>query len=206
MTATRRLVLPVEYDLALTEASQALLAGEAVILPTDTVYGLMVLASDLGARELLYRLKGRDADKPCQILVSGQDMAEKIGAVFSPAARRLAQRFWPGPLTLVLPGPPGQPSLGLRAPDHPFVQALLARLGQPLAASSANPAGQPAPVEAAAADVFTGVALLVDAGPARQGQASSVLAANPDGSFTLLRPGALDREELAQVADAPLVG
>jgi len=129
----------------------ALQHGEVVAFPTDTVFGLGADATHAGAVKALRRLKGRDADKPLQVLVGSLEQAQALGG-FSPGALRLAQAFWPGALTLIVPKKPSAAiadnvcgeTVGLRWPKD----FLLAEYGQPVAASSANRGGEP-PLESA---------------------------------------------------------
>ncbi len=161
---------------AAVRAAEVLRGGGVVVFPTETVYGVGVAAGDPVALDKLRRLKGRPAEKPFQHLAADVDMAKRLGAVFSGRAERLARRFWPGALTLVLPDgrSPGG-TLGIRIPDSPFVLALCRELAGPIVTSSANAAGSPPPATAAAADAFgDDVDLLVDGGEAVGGVASTV--------------------------------
>lgn len=134
------------------EVAQRLRAGQVGILPTETVYGLMCRMDHGGARERLYACKGRDRQKPLQVLLAAAatsadwDLADVAP---SAAAQRLATAFWPGPLTLVVPDRRGH-EVGLRVPDHLFVRAVIRELGLPLHATSANLAGRPPAVSLAA--------------------------------------------------------
>jgi len=160
---------------ALDAAEAALRAGGAVVVPTDTVYGLAALDA-----QVLYELKARPDAVPIAVLVADADQAGAVGRLEG-AARRLAERFWPGPLTLVLaPHEPGAPTVGVRCPDHPFLRALAARVG-PLPTTSANRHGQPTPPTAAeaAAGLAGEPALVVDGG-ACGGVASTVVDTTAD--------------------------
>jgi L-threonylcarbamoyladenylate synthase len=183
---------------AVDAAAGELERGGVVIFPTETVYGIGVVSGDAAALSRLRTLKGRAADKPFQFLTDGVDMARRMGAVFSARAARLARNYWPGPLTLVVPDGAGG-ALGIRVPDSPFVLTLLGRLARPIISSSANPAGLPPPVDADAADVFSGgregVALLVDGGTVTGGTPSTVVRCVGDG-FEILRDGGVDREAI----------
>jgi tRNA threonylcarbamoyl adenosine modification protein (Sua5/YciO/YrdC/YwlC family) len=164
-------------------AADALLAGLAVIIPTDTVYGLAALPSIPGATDRLFALKGRPADVPLAVLVADVEQALAVAEDLPPVARRLADRWWPGPLTLVLRRRTGvalplggrDDTVGVRCPDHDLVRALAARVG-PLATTSANAHGQPTPVTAAEANaaIGDGAAVVVDGGPCT-GTASTVV-------------------------------
>lgn len=135
-------------------AAAAALSGELVVLPTDTVYGIGTRPDDPAATERVFRAKHRSPTLELPVLVPSPEVARGI-AVFDRAAETLAARFWPGPLTLVLPrtersrgwelGGDGR-SVGVRMPDHPLALALLQRTG-PLAVTSANPSGEATPVD-----------------------------------------------------------
>ncbi len=138
---------------ALHRAAEALAGGAVVAVPTDTVYGLAVDPTQPDAVDLLFRLKGRPADVPLAILVAGPEQVDLVAGRMGAAAEVLAERFWPGPLTLVVPrrasftadlgGPTSaRRTVGVRLPDHPVVVALCRILG-PLAVTSANLHGEP---------------------------------------------------------------
>ena len=158
--------------LALDRVVAALRSGEAVVVPTETVYGLAALPMHV---DVLRELKGRPAEVPIAVLVADGVQAElATGVALPPLGRALAAAFWPGPLTLVLPTRTGA-TLGVRCPDHAFVRAVAAAVG-PLATTSANRHGQPTPATAAeAAAVLAGeVAVVVDGGELH-GTASTVV-------------------------------
>ena len=204
MTATR--VLP-DGDAARAEAVELLRAGRIVAIPTDTVYGI---AADLAlpdAIERLFAAKRRPPEKAVAVLLADAAQAWSLG-VPSPAARLLAERFWPGGLTLVLPVRPdvtlpgvlaaGTPTIGVRVPDHAAPRALAAALG-PLPTTSANLSGQPDARDAAevAATLGEAIALVIDGGPIRGGPASTVVDCTTDRP-AILRPGAIDPSVLAR--------
>lgn len=158
-------------DPLIADAAAALARGGVVVVPTETVYGLAVSPSDPGAVERLYALKGREPGKPLQVLVDG---AAGIGRFGLPSedADALAAAFWPGPLTLVVRAAPTAPAsvvsdgtIGLRAPDHPAARALIDAAG-PVAATSANRAGEPTPTDVASIRALfgTGVDVYLDGG------------------------------------------
>lgn len=169
---------------ALADAACILREGGAVVMPTDTVYGLGLYPPAAGDPSLLFRLKGRRPDKPVSWLMGSADDLDRFGRDVPAYARSLAERFWPGDLTLVVEASDEVPalfrgadgSIGLRMADHPVPAALIASLGGPLAVTSANLSGQPAP--ASAADLpseLTGHLLcLVQDGPTPK-QASTVV-------------------------------
>ena len=194
---------------AAARARETLPRGGVVAFPTETVYGLGALYGDAAAAQRLRAIKGRDAAKPFQVLVAGVAAAERL-ARLTPAARRVLETFWPGPLTLVLPaladGAGGANSadarpatIGLRAPDHPWLQSLLQTLPTGLTATSANLAGEPPATDAAAALAALGgqVDLFIDGGPSAIGQASTV-AALVEGELKILRPGSITETALRQ--------
>lgn len=190
---------------ALEAAAAALAEGRVVGVPTETVYGLAVLPVE-APLEALVRAKGRDPGKGIAVLVDDLDQLASVVLV-TPAAVRLAERLWPGALTMVLAIRDGvalpelltggRTTLGVRVPDHDVPHALARRLG-PLAVSSANRTGEPEALTAAAlvTAVGQGVALVLDDGPVRGGRASSVVAFASDGSLEVLREGAIDRATL----------
>ena len=184
------------------QAIRALRAGEAIVVPTDTLYGLAALPTVPGAVDRLFSLKRRPADTPIAVLVAGIEQVEAL-ADLSGAARRLADAFWPGPLTMVLPRragvdlPLGEPhaTIGVRWPDHPVIAALAEAVG-PLATTSANRTGEPTPATAgeAAASLAGDVGVVLDGG-ACAGTASTVVdLTGPD--LRVLREGAITESAL----------
>lgn len=177
------LVYPGNVKGALEQALDFLQQGELVAFPTDTVYGLGAMAFDAQAIDRLYQAKGREAGKAIAILVGETETLQQVTAGMNEMARRLAQRFWPGPLTLVVEGHPSlpanlspRPTVGVRMPDHPLALTLLRRAG-PLAVTSANLSG--APNASTAQEVFDQlqgrVALILDGGKTPGGLPSTVL-------------------------------
>ena len=191
-------------------AVSALLRGELVILPTETVYGLACDAGNARAVAAVFAAKGRPQFNPLISHVTGLEAALAI-ADLDDRMRGLAEAFWPGPLTLVAPmragaavcdlARAGLDTVAVRAPDHPLAQAVLGALGRPVAAPSANRSGRPSPTTFADAVEETGpfAAAALDGGPCRMGLESTVLGlAGQD--LVLLRPGAVTREAIEQVA------
>jgi len=187
----------------------ALVAGEAVVLPTDTVYGVAALPGDRSATARLFDLKGRGGHTPLAVLCADVEQALSLADATADArVGRVADRWWPGPLTLVLPRRPGVPlylgepatTVGLRVPAHPLVQALARAVG-PLAVTSANRHGEPTPptARAAAAALAGEVALVVDGGHL-QGTASTVLDATTH-PWRVIRQGALSATEILAFVD-----
>lgn len=188
------------------EAARALSAGQLVILPTETVYGLAADAADPAAVARLYAAKGRPRFNPLIAHVKGLADAEAL-AHLDERAKALASAFWPGPLTLVAPvradGPvcdlarAGLDTLAVRAPGHPIAQAVLTAFTRPIVAPSANRSGRPSPTTLADAMAETGeaAALGLDGGPSAIGLESTVVSLL-EGPARLLRPGAVTRGEI----------
>jgi L-threonylcarbamoyladenylate synthase len=184
---------------AVAEAARLILAGEPVAVPTETVYGLAADATNAEAVARIYQAKGRPSFNPLIVHVPDLAAAEKIGE-FGPQARDLAERHWPGPLTLVVPlregtgiasiVTAGLPTIGLRVPSHPAMQALLRAVGRPLAAPSANASGAISPTRAEHVLKCLGgrIPLIIDGGATERGLESTIVAAT-DGGLRLLRPG-----------------
>jgi L-threonylcarbamoyladenylate synthase len=198
--------IAVDDSRAITATVDALRAGEVVLMPTDTVYGIGVLPSVAGATSSLFALKGRPADVPLAVLVASLDQALALVEAPTEAVERLVARWWPGPLTVVLArradlevelGGDGS-TVGVRCPDHDFVRAVAAEVG-PLAVTSANRHGQPTPPTAAAcAQELRDISLVVDGG-ALHGIASTVVNGN-DPALPVLRPGPISREDIEAAA------
>ncbi len=204
------------------EAARLIRAGEVVAFPTETVYGLGANAWDANACQKIFQAKGRPADNPLIVHVSGLNgLSRVVAGKVSEPVRQLLLAYWPGPLTLVLPADAHVPSVvrggletvAVRAPSHPVAQALIAACRCPIAAPSANLSGRPSPTQAR--DVFEDlngrIPLILDDGPTQWGLESTVL----DVTVTppvLLRPGAIALEQLESYlgtvirasADAPV--
>jgi L-threonylcarbamoyladenylate synthase len=195
---------------SVAEAASLLRAGRLVAFPTETVYGLGADATDDRAVAAIFAAKRRPRFNPLIVHVPDLAEAEKL-VLFDPRARRLAARFWPGPLSLVLRrraeaglsllASAGLDTVAIRAPAHPAAQALLRATGRPIAAPSANRAGRVSPTEAAhvLAELGTAVALILDAGKCPVGLESTVLDLTGERP-ALLRPGGVTFEELEVVA------
>lgn len=188
-------------------AVAALERGDLVGIPTETVYGICALPTQASVERLI-EAKQRSADKGIQLLVDSLEQARSL-AIVTRAAEQLAQRFWPGGLTIVLDRRDdadltallggGRPTLGLRLPDHRVARDLARRLG-PIAASSANVSGQPDATDAARVAETLGdvVALIIDDGPVRGGTPSSVVdCSSAAGSPRVLREGAIAASDIA---------
>ncbi|MDR3288790.1 MAG: threonylcarbamoyl-AMP synthase [Peptococcaceae bacterium] len=209
METKRVYVNPLDPDEALLEEAARLLnQGEIVAFPTETVYGLGAKAFDRQACAKIYAVKGRPQDNPLILHVASIEMARDLARDWPETAERCAQKFWPGPLTLVVakkPGIPdevtgGLPSVGIRLPSHPVAKALIAKAGFPIAAPSANLSGKPSPTSGYHVwrDLRGKILLILDAGICAVGLESTVLdlsTAQP----TILRPGGVSREQLEAV-------
>jgi tRNA threonylcarbamoyl adenosine modification protein (Sua5/YciO/YrdC/YwlC family) len=183
-------------------ASALLHDGQLVAFPTDTVYGVGCAASHPEAVDAIYALKRRPTDRLIPMLVDGLDAVGSAWLV-DERARRLAERFWPGPLTLILHGDDGW-SQAFRAPDHPAALALIAAAG-PLYTTSANVSDQPETLDAddvliAFATQGDGLAAVVDGGRVPGGVASTVVDLG-DGPARIVREGPIGREELARIVE-----
>jgi L-threonylcarbamoyladenylate synthase len=204
----------VRYDEAgVARAAALLAAGGVVALPTETVYGLAADAGDGAAVAKIYAAKGRPAVNPLIVHLPDLDAAERVAA-FDVGTRALARRFWPGPLTLVLPmradagiaglATAGLPTVAVRVPAHPAFRAVLAACGRPLAAPSANPSGRVSPTRAehVLAGLGGRIPLVLDAGPTQAGLESTIVS---EGA--ILRPGPITAEMLgfAPAADGSAV-
>ncbi|BBD98179.1 threonylcarbamoyl-AMP synthase [Sphingobium amiense] len=200
---------------ALREAALLIRAGEPVAVPTETVYGLAADATDSKAVAAIYSAKGRPSFNPLIVHVADRAMAERL-ALFSGEADRLAERFWPGPLTLVLPvradsglSPlvtAGLPTVALRMPAHPAMQALIRESGCPLAAPSANRSGSISPTRAehVLASLNGKIRMILDDGPTSEGLESTIAAPEAD-RIRLLRPGPVTAAMLEQASGLPVV-
>ena len=207
-------VLPAFETGSLDRATHAIQAGELVIVPTDTVYGVSASLKRPDAVERIYQAKGRQPDKPIALLVNRVEDIELVAQEIPEAARRLMDAFWPGGLTVVLQAKStvpaavtaGGPTIAVRMPDHPVPRELIRRLGEPLPTTSANRSNQPSAVNVAEAvrDLGTAVSIALDAGPAPGGVESSVVDAT---HFPLIvyRVGAVSVEALESVLGAAVV-
>lgn len=194
-----------EPDPELAAAAALLRAGELVAFPTDTVYGVGAIAWDRAAVAKLYTAKLRSPDKAIPLLLADSADLDLVASGVSPAARRLAERFWPGPLTLVVPRAAGVPdevtaggaTVAVRVPDHPLARALIRLAGAPLATTSANLSGHPSPVTAGevAAQLAGRVALILDGGRCPGGVPSTLVDAS-GAAPRILREGPLDLAEI----------
>lgn len=200
---------------ALDEAVRILKGGFAVAIPTETVYGLAADATNPAAITRIYETKGRPQFNPLICHMASISMAEQH-AVFDPISRRLAEAFWPGPMTLILPlrqdspihslATAGLDTVGIRLPKG-FASRLIEKLGRPLAAPSANSSGKISSTSAAhvEADLGQKIDLILDGGSAPVGVESTIIKVESDGSVRLLRPGGLVAEEIERVIGVKLM-
>jgi L-threonylcarbamoyladenylate synthase len=171
--------------LALSRAASILRGGGIVAYPTDTLYGLAADPGSAAAMAQLYRIKGRPVDLAVPLIASGLPQVEAAGGELGPATRRLAEAFWPGPLTLILPGWPGLDArvhaglgtVAVRVPDHPVARMLADLCGFPITSTSANRSGGPATNDPEEVRRVLGGELdgLIDAGPSPGGPPSTIV-------------------------------
>lgn len=181
-------------------AAAAIRRGDIVAFPTETYYGLAVDALDVSALARLFALKGRGAEKSSALLVADMDMLAGLCVEVPVRAREWAARYWPGPLTIALPARPGLPSaivsdgcVAARVSSHPLAAALVAAVGRPITATSANPAGaSPARSPAEVAGYFSADSLQLLDGGSTQGGAPSTVVRLRAGTVEVLRQGAIE--------------
>ena len=204
-------------DAAIAEAAALLLAGGIVAVPTETVYGLAADATESRAVAAIYAAKGRPSFNPLIVHIADLAAAEAIG-VFGDQARALADRYWPGPLTLVVPlresagiaalATAGLKTIALRVPEHRAMQALLRATGRPLAAPSANASGAISPTRATHVLASLGgrIPLIINDGASPSGLESTIVmpGAMPGDMPRLLRPGPVSLSEIERVLGMPL--
>lgn len=196
----------------IAEAAAILREGGVVAVPTETVYGLAGRADRDESVAAIYRAKGRPSFNPLIVHVADVTAAARF-AVFDERAMRLADAFWPGPLTLVLPlreGAPiakavtaGLPTVALRCPAHPVMQAVIDASGLPVAAPSANRSGAVSPTTAAHVMASLGgkIDALVDGGACTAGIESTIVALREHDGWQMLRPGPIDADRIAHVLE-----
>ena len=190
---------------AVAAAAAALKRGEVIVFPTETLYGLGADALDSGAVEKVFQLKGRDSQNPIPVLVADREMLYCLVADVPPLAEKLIARFWPGPLTIVLPARGDIPrplvsasgGIGVRISSQVIATRLVEALGRPLTATSANPSGRPAARTAQEAkDYFSDrIDIYVDGGPLASKTGSTVVEIRGDG-LSIIRAGEIARSQL----------
>jgi len=198
-------VLKAEGEGALAEAVAVLKGGGLVVYPSDTVYGLGAAGSDERAVARAFAAKGRFTEKALSLLLADVGDMARLCAEVPATAKLLAERFWPGPLTLVLRRSPafqsaalgGGDNVALRVPDHPFLRDLIRAVGEPITGTSANRSGRPSCRTAGEVERELGdaVDLIIDGGPSRVGRESTVVDITSD-TPRMLREGAIGRGEI----------
>ncbi len=199
---------PIRDDGALRQAGALLRAGEVVGMPTETVYGLAANALDGAAVAKIFLAKGRPQDNPLIVHIADKEQLSTLARMVPESARKLADAFWPGPLTIILPKAAcipdevsaGLDTVGIRLPSHPVARALIREAGVPLAAPSANLSGRPSTTTSGHVmdDLGGKIPAIVEGGPCAVGVESTVvsLAGNVP---RLLRPGGVSLEQLESV-------
>ncbi|MGE5308225.1 MAG: L-threonylcarbamoyladenylate synthase [Deltaproteobacteria bacterium] len=187
------------------EAADIIRDGGLAVIPTETVYGIAANAADKKAVERLKAVKGRPDKKPFSLAIADKEDLDKLARDIPVAAYKLMERFWPGPLTLVLRSTDGG-TVGIRMPDDRTALKVIGLAGVPVALPSANLSGKPAPVTfaEAIADMEGIVEIALDAGPARLGRESTVVDATKQ-PFEVLREGAVRKEDVLKVAGTKTV-
>ena len=198
-----------------SEAAELIRRGEIVGMPTETVYGLGGDAGNPDAVRAIFAAKGRPADNP--LIVHIADFADWAPLVteIPPLAKALAERFWPGPLTMILPRTDRVPEItaggldtvGVRFPAHPVAQALIRQSGVPIAAPSGNRSGSPSPTNAAhmLADMDGRIPAIIDGGSCLCGVESTVISFDDAGTVRVLRPGFVTPEQLRSIVPDVIV-
>ena len=199
------------HEQDMEEAAALIRQGEPVGMPTETVYGLACDAGNADAVRKVFAAKGRPADNP--LIVHIADIADWAPLVteIPPLAQKLAERFWPGPLTIILPRTDripsvtagGLDSVGVRFPAHPLAQALIRASGVPIAAPSGNRSGSPSPTTSAhmMQDMDGRIPAVLEGGSCICGVESTVIALDDERSVRVLRPGFVTPEQLAEIAE-----
>ncbi len=197
-----------DLKFALTQAVEALKNGEAVGIPTETVYGLAADARRIEAVAEIFRIKSRPFFDPLIVHLHSIGQVEEYTTKFPSQARLLAERFWPGPLTILLPRrdsipdlvTSGLPDVALRIPAHPVALELLRKFDGPLAAPSANKFGRisPTTAEAVREELGQEVRVILDGGPCQVGLESTIVHVAPDGA-RILRHGGITQEQIEEV-------
>lgn len=203
-------IIPANSSQAIPRALEILRSGGLVAFPTDTVYGVGALAFDGTAIESIYAAKDRPIEKAIPVLIADTEDMEKVGLDIPRIAYRLAARFWPGPLTCVIPKQPALPAavsatstVGVRVPDHEVARALLRAAG-PMAVTSANISSGPNPSTAEEVhDQLNGrIPLIIDGGTTPGGVPSTVVDCSTFG-LKILREGPVSEQELLSALENP---
>lgn len=205
------IVIPADSPEAIPRALEILNRGGLVAFPTDTVYGVGALVYDGKAVESIYPAKDRSVEKAIPVLIADAADMDKVGIDIPDIARRIAARFFPGPLTCIIPKQPTLPSavsatstVGVRAPDHEVARALLRAAG-PMAVTSANISGQPSPstAEEVLAQLNGRIELIIDGGKTPGGVPSTVVDCTND-EIKILREGPISLEEIKIKLSSPI--
>jgi len=174
-------------------------SGKILLLPTETVYGLICRWDDAAARERIFRLKQREEQKALQMLAANLAMVRQADAIITPAAEKLVKAFCPGPLTMIIPG--SDQTVGFRIPAGPFILKLLEEYAQPLAATSANLSGRPPAVKFndALQDLAGKPDLGIDAGAVGTQATASTVVDLTEEKFRILRAGPISENQINQI-------
>ena len=188
-----------EFKRVATQAGKFLREGKLVAFPTETVYGLGVSLDRPEAVERLYRVKGRPPGKELTLAIADQNVLQKYDIFLSPLAKRLVERFWPGPLTLILKNEKGE-RVGVRMPGHPLAREVIREARVPIGLPSANPSGKNPPRSAEEVIAyFDGVIdLIVDGGQTMHGVSSTIVDLS-GGKVEIVREGAISRKEIEKI-------
>ncbi len=198
-------------DISLSKYAEQLRNGIVIAFPTETVYGLGADAWNADAVARIFELKGRPPDNPLIVHVNSVEMAGTLAAEISDDAKRLMERFWPGPLAIILPKRPevldivtaGLPTVAIRMPDHPIPLRLIAEAG-PIAAPSANTSGRPSPTRAEHVRQDFGLDVsIIEGGSCQYGLESTVLDLS-ERPYTVLRPGHVTQSDIEEVLLQPV--
>ncbi len=202
-------------DADLDKAASLLRDGQVVALPTETVYGLAADATNSDAVAAVFAAKGRPADNPLIIHVTSLDMVKQYTEDIPRSAYRLAEAFWPGPLTMILPKKNNVPEIvtggldtvAVRMPSHPVMRKVIDLVGRPLAAPSANLSGSPSPTTAkhVCDDMDGRIAAVVDGGECTVGVESTVICFEGYDSVRILRPGYITASDLKKYVDEVII-
>ena len=204
-----------DSDSDLEKAASLLKSGNVVALPTETVYGLAADATNRDAVAAVFAAKGRPADNPLIIHVTTLEMMEQYAEDIPRSAYRLADKFWPGPLTMILPKKSivpeivtgGLDTVAVRMPSHPVMRKVIDLVGKPLAAPSANLSGSPSPttLKHVKDDMNGRIAAVVDGGECTVGVESTVICFDGYDSVRILRPGFITADDLRKVVDEVII-
>lgn len=200
-------------EAAIQRAAEAIQEGLLVGMPTETVYGIAADATNVHAVRATFVLKGRPSENPLIVHVADVEQALEVVSEFPDPARVLAQRFWPGPLTMVLPKSARTPdevtagldTVAVRMPSHPVARSLIQLSGRPLSAPSANRfmALSPTTAQMISPEIAEGLALILDGGPCEVGIESTVVSVESD-EVAVLRPGIISAVQISDALGRPL--